>query len=202
VGAVGPTKARLEAFSDGVIAIILTLMVLEIKRPHLSGDASADFHALRELLPHLVIYLLSFLITAIIWVNHHHMFHLVKSVDAKVLWYNLNLLFWMSLIPLPTGLLGEQPASPLVNAFYGAVLFMMSASYYFLRCTAQGRMYEAVSGAEKRVRNRKNLISAGLYLSSIPLAFVSVQVSWAIFLLVPAAYFIPERADVCLHPKH
>ncbi len=202
MGVTGPTKARLEAFSDGVIAIILTLMVLEIKRPHLSGDAASDMAALRGLGPHIVSYLLSFLVVGIVWVNHHHMFHLVKSVDAKVLWYNLNLLFWMSLIPLPTGLLGEDASEPLVNAFYGAVLFMMSASYYFLRCHAQTRMYEEVSDAEKRVRNRKNLMSAGLYLLSIPLAFVSVYLSWAIFVFVPAAYFIPERADVCLHPKH
>src|SRR5215510_7563877 len=123
------TTGRLEAFSDGVIAIIITIMVLEMKVPH--GDALKD---LKPLLPVFLSYVLSFLYVGIYWNNHHHLFHSTRHVSAAVLWANLHLLFWLSLLPVSTAWMGEHHAAPGPTAFYGVVLFMAGVAYYILQC--------------------------------------------------------------------
>src|SRR5512141_3069478 len=123
-------KTRLEAFSDGVIAILITIMVLELKIP-----GGGDFDALRPVLPHLLSYVLSFIYLAIYWNNHHHMLHETDQINGKILWANMHLLFWLSLIPFATGWMGENHFAPLPTATYGAVLLAAAIAYYILQST-------------------------------------------------------------------
>src|SRR5215475_5623021 len=123
-------KERLEAFSDGVIAILITIMVLELKIPH-----GSDWEALRPTLPVFLTYLMSFVFLSIYWNNHHHMLHMVDRVNGKILWANLHLLFWLSLVPFTTGWLGENHFSPLPTAVYGIDLFLAGVAYYILQAT-------------------------------------------------------------------
>ncbi|TMA41448.1 MAG: DUF1211 domain-containing protein [Deltaproteobacteria bacterium] len=164
-------RGRLEAFSDGVIAIIITIMVLELKAPH---EASA--HALAAQAPVFLSYALSFLVVAIMWVNHHHLLHAIRAVDAPLLWWNNALLFAMSLIPFSTAFLGENPRSPLAVGVYGSNLALAGFGFFLLR------------GAVARRAD-----PAGLYASAVPLAYVSIWISFGIYLLIPALYFMPER---------
>ena len=180
---------RIEAFSDGVIAIILTVMVLELKVP-----SSATIPALRAAIPSLLSYALSFLIVAIMWVNHHHLMHLTKHATASLLWANNNLLFWMSLIPFVTAYLGQTHGAPLAVATYGAVLTLAGVGFTLLRhAITVGHHSSANIAEQNRWALRKSMFSSLLYAASVPLAFVSVRVSFFIFLLIPAAYFLPER---------
>ena len=182
---------RIEAFSDGVIAIILTVMVLELKIP-----TTASFAALRAVLPTLLSYALSFVIVAIMWVNHHHLMHLAKHPTASVLWANNNLLFWMSLIPFVTAFLGQTHGAALAVAAYGMVLTMAAIGFTLLRLAiVQRQLHNASEHAREHDRRalRKNLWSNVLYGSSVPLAFVHPYISFFIFLLIPAMYFLPER---------
>ena len=180
---------RIEAFSDGVIAIILTVMVLELKVP-----SSATIPALRAAIPSLLSYALSFLIVAIMWVNHHHLMHLTKHATASLLWANNNLLFWMSLIPFVTAYLGQTHGAPLAVATYGAVLTLAGVGFTLLRHAITVSHHSSANIAEQnRWALRKSMFSSLLYAASVPLAFVSVRVSFFIFLLIPAAYFLPER---------
>ena len=182
-------RARLEAFSDGVIAIIVTIMVLELKAPH-----DTTLAALRELLPRFLSYTLSFLVVAIMWVNHHHMMHTVKRVDARLLWCNNLLLFWMSLIPFVTAYMGENHAAPLPVALYGGVLTLSAASFTLLRVVLVRHDRSDPELAEHhQAVLRKNVFSTALYASSVPFAFVSVPLAFAIFVLIPVLYFLPER---------
>jgi uncharacterized membrane protein len=183
------TTSRLEAFSDGVIAIIITIMVLELRPP-----AEPTVAALLKVSPVFLSYALSFLLAAIMWVNHHHLIHVVHSVTARLLWSNLNLLFWMSLVPFVTDFMGNNYHQPMAVALYGLDLFMCSMGFYFLRSelirqsghdTAMVEYHEGVQ--------RKNALSAALYLISVPLAYVSVYISFFIFVLIPATYFLPEK---------
>lgn len=180
---------RIEAFSDGVIAIILTVMVLELKVP-----TSATLPAVRAVVPTLLSYALSFLIVAIMWVNHHHMMHLAKHASAKLLWANNNLLFWMSLIPFVTAYLGQTRGAPLVVAAYGLVLTFCAAGFTLLRY-AVTLDHPGHAGTQEQNRRaiRKSTWSCLLYASSVPLAFVHISISFFIFLLIPAIYFLPER---------
>jgi len=180
---------RIEAFSDGVIAIILTVMVLELKVP-----TSASIGALKSMMPSLLSYALSFLLVAIMWVNHHHLMHLAKHATAGLLWSNNNLLFWMSLIPFVTAYMGQTHGAPLAVATYGAVLTLAAIGFTLLRyvVTLDNRGHAKVQ-EQNRWALRKSVYSNVLYASSVPLAFYSVRVSLCIFLLVPAMYFLPER---------
>jgi len=182
-------KNRLEAFSDGLIAIIVTIMVLELKVPH-----HATLDNLITLAPVLLSYALSFLVVSIMWVNHHHLLHTVHKVDGQLLWTNINLLFWMSLIPFATGLLGESDGASLPTALYGADLTMCSVGFYLLRreIAKQHKEHVALASQHEAMLN-KNLISVAIYASSIPLAYISVYLSYFIFVLIPALYFMPER---------
>src|SRR5207253_5550676 len=163
---------RINAFSDGVIAILITILVLELKVPH-----GADLAALSGLLPVFLAYVLSFVVIAIYWNNHHHMFYLTDRITGGILWANLHLLFWLSLLPFVTGWMGENHFAPLPTALYGVVLLFAGVAYYILEQTiirSQGlgsRLREAVGG------DRKGVISGVLYAVAIPLAFVNHQMS-------------------------
>ena len=183
-------KGRLEAFSDGVIAIIVTIMVLELKIPH-----EGTLEALTKLGPTFCSYLLSFLVVAIMWINHHHMIHAFRKVTGSLLWLNMNLLFWMSLIPFVTGWMGEHSASPLPVALYGLDLTLCSFAFHLLRgeLICQSEDDDAEMLRYHRKVQRKNLFSLLTYALSVGLAFVSVFLSYAIFMIIPALYFLPEK---------
>jgi uncharacterized membrane protein len=193
--AIGP--ARLEAFSDGVIAIIVTIMVLELHTP-----AEPTMAGLLKIAPSLLSYALSFLLVAIMWVNHHHMTHALRKVTGRVLWYNINLLFWMSLTPFTTAFVGRNFREPFPVAVYGAVLALCSLAFKLLRgeLIDQYRDDHEMHAYHSLVR-RKNSYSLFLYLLSIPLAYYSVYASYLIFAGIAGTYFLPERklAEAPLH---
>jgi uncharacterized membrane protein len=181
-------KNRLEAFSDGVLAIIITIMVLELKVPH---EASLD--ALKPLLPIFLSYVLSFIYLGIYWNNHHHMFHTAKHVTGGILWANLHLLFWLSLFPFTTGWMGENHLAPTPTAVYGFVLLMAAIAYYVLQrriIASQGRDSLLASAIGN---DWKGKLSPMLYLAAIPLAFASVWVSNALFIFVAVLWLVPDR---------
>lgn len=183
------TTSRLEAFSDGVIAIIVTIMVLELRAP-----SQPTWRALLKVGPIFLSYGLSFLVVAIMWVNHHHLIHVVREVTARLLWSNLNLLFWMSLVPFVTDFLGKNYHHPMAVAIYGVDLGLCGSAFYLLRTELirqHGGDPELL--AYHASVQRKNAFSALLYLSAAPLAYVSVYVSFFIFALIPALYFLPEK---------
>ena len=182
-------KTRLEAFSDAVIAIIMTVMVLELKIPH-----GSDLDALRPLVPVFLAYILSFLYLGIYWNNHHHMLQATRTVNGKVLWANLLLLFWLSLVPFATGWMGENHFEPLPTALYGVVLLMCALSYTLL----QSKLTKHSAGenellAEAVGSDMKGKISLGLYVIAIGLAFVQQNISHAIYLFVALMWFVPDR---------
>jgi len=183
-----PTN-RIEAFSDGVIAVIITIMVLELKVPH-----DTTFRSLLAVAPQFLAYLLSFLVVAIMWVNHHHLLHAARHADARLLWSNNNLLFWMSLVPFVTAYMGNNYHDPQAVAPYGAVLFMCSIAFSILRnsISCHHRDDPGLVAYHRRAF-RKNLFSATLYAASIPLAFYDVRLSFTIFAFVALSYFLPER---------
>jgi uncharacterized membrane protein len=182
------TKGRLEAFSDGVIAIIITIMVLELKIPH-----GVEWSALKPLLPVFLSYALSFVFLGIYWNNHHHMLHMVERVSGGILWANLHLLFWLSLIPFGTAWIGEQGAAPLPVAIYGVVLFMAGVAYFILErriVSHQGphsKLREAVGNA------LKERVSVLAYLAAIAAAFVWPAVSMGIYVAVALMWLVPDR---------
>jgi len=183
------TKNRLEAFSDGVLAIIITIMVLEMKVPH----ESVHFEDLAPLLPVFLSYVLSFVYIGIYWNNHHHMLHATKRVTGGVLWANLHLLFWLSLIPFTTGWMGENRFASAPMALYGVVLLMASLAYWLLQ-TMIRRVQEDRSPFDKALgRDLKGKVSPVLYLAAIPLAFVSPWIAGAIYVLVAVVWFVPDR---------
>ena len=183
------TTSRLEAFSDGVIAIIVTIMVLELRAP-----AKPTLAARWKVAPVFFSYGLSFVVVAIMWVNHHHLIHAVQQVTARLLWSNLNLLFWMSLVPFVTDFLGKNYRQPMAVALYGLDLGLCGCSFYLLRTelVRQDRDNPNLSDYHAVVQ-RKNAFSAALYLLSVPLAYLSVYASFFIFALIPAMYFVPEK---------
>jgi uncharacterized membrane protein len=183
------TTNRLEAFSDGVIAIIVTIMVLELRAP-----SQPTWPALLKVAPAFLSYGLSFLVAAIMWVNHHHLIHSVREVTARLLWSNLNLLFWMSLIPFVTDFLGKNYRQPMAVVLYGLDLALCGSSFYLLR-TELVRQDQANPNLLEyhATMQRKNAFSAALYFLSVPLAYVSVYASFFIFVLIPAMYFLPEK---------
>jgi uncharacterized membrane protein len=181
-------KNRLEAFSDGVIAIIITIMVLELRVPH--GDTLA---ALLPLAPVLLSYVLSFVYVGIYWNNHHHLIHAVQKINGPTLWANLHLLFWLSLIPFVTGWLGENHFHTMPVALYGVVLFMCGLAYYNL-VRVLIKYDQPGSPLSKAIgRDFKGKVSLLAYALAIPLAFVNEWISMAIYLAVAAMWFIPDR---------
>ncbi|MFL5495481.1 MAG: TMEM175 family protein [Gemmatimonadales bacterium] len=182
------TKGRLEAFSDGVIAIIITIMVLEMKVPH-----GADLSALRPLIPVFLSYVLSFVFVGIYWNNHHHLLHAARQVDGRVLWANLLLLFWLSLFPFCTGWMGQNHFASLPTALYGIVLLMAAYSYLVLQ-----RAIVAVDGPSSPLAravgpDRKGLVSRLAYMAAIAAAFVRPWIAWALYVAVALLWFVPDR---------
>ena len=181
-------KGRLEAFSDGVIAIIITIMVLEFKRPD-----EVSLAALMQILPHVLIYALSFTYVGIYWNNHHHMFHAAKSVTGGVLWANLHLLFWLSLVPFVSGWMGEHPRESLPVGLYGGVLLMCGVAYSIL---AQLLVrHEGPNSVLARAfgRDIKGMGSVVAYLAALAAVPFAPLVSLAIYACVAAAWLIPDR---------
>jgi uncharacterized membrane protein len=181
-------KGRLEAFSDGVIAILITILVLELKLPH--GD---DWTALRTMAPQFSAYALSFVFLGIYWNNHHHMLQLVKHINGTILWANLHLLFWLSLVPFATGWLGENYRSPLPTAIYGVVLFTSGVAFYILLRTIlaaegpDGKLAAAVGNGVKP------LLSMLLYGVAVPLAYVRFWLADALYVAVSLLWLVPDR---------
>ena len=181
-------KNRLEAFSDGVLAIVITIMVLELKVPH--GASTAD---LQPLWPVFLSYVLSFIYVGIYWNNHHHMFHVVHKISGGVLWANLYLLFWLSLIPFVTGWMGENHFAPAPTALYGVVLLMAAIAYLNLQ-----RTILAIEGPEHTLaaaigKDAKGKISPLIYAAAIGLAFVSQWIACALYVLVATIWLVPDR---------
>lgn len=182
------SKGRLEAFSDGVIAIIITIMVLEMKAPH-----GTDLAALRPLLPVFLSYVLSFIYVGIYWNNHHHLFQVVKHVDGRVLWANLHLLFWLSLFPFVTTWMGENEFSGWPVAVYGAVLFG-AAIAYFLMTLALLAIHAKDSALALALGNDfKGKISLVFYVAAILLTFVNSWLALGLYIAVALIWFIPDR---------
>ncbi|MEJ6003047.1 TMEM175 family protein [Paucibacter soli] len=182
-------KNRLEAFSDGVLAIVLTIMVLELKVPH--GDT---LEALAPLLPVLLSYVLSFVYVGIYWNNHHHMLHAAKRVSGAALWTNLHLLFWLSLLPFVTGWMGENHFKPLPTALYGVVLLMAALAYWLLQhalIRAEGEQNSLLARAVGG--DLKGKLSLLLYLLALPLAFVGEWLAQLIYVGVALMWLLPDR---------
>jgi uncharacterized membrane protein len=180
-------KNRLEAFSDGVLAIIITIMVLEMKVPH-----GVELSALKPILPVFMSYVLSFIYVAIYWNNHHHLFHSTKHVSGRILWANMHLLFWLSLFPFATGWMGENHLAPTPTAVYGFVLFMAAVSYYILERTMicqQGRdsLLGRAVGSDWKAKT-----STALYLLAIPLSFVSPWIASGLYVVVAVMWVAPD----------
>ena len=181
-------KNRLEAFSDGVIAIIITIMVLEMKVPH-----GTDCAALVPVLPVFLSYVLSFLYVGIYWNNHHHMLHTVQRVSGGVLWANLHLLFWLSLFPFTAGWLGQNHLAALPTAVYGVVLLMAGTAYKILQQTIIARHGRDSLLGRAVGTDWKGYLSLAIYLVAIPLAFVNVWVANGLYVVVALIWFVPDR---------
>ena len=181
-------KERLLAFSDGVIAIIITIMVLELKAPH-----SADLAALAKLAPVFLSYVLSFVYVAIYWNNHHHMMHTVRRVGAGILWANMHLLFWLSLIPFSTAWLGENHFARLPTVVYGVSLLLPAIAYYILQKVIIASHGRDSTLAKALGRDLKGNISPLLYLAGIGLAFVNPWISIGIFAAVALMWLVPDK---------
>jgi TMEM175 potassium channel family protein len=181
-------KGRLEAFSDGVIAILITIMVLELHVPHGSG-----VHALRPLVPVFFTYLLSFVYLGIYWNNHHHLLQAAHRVNGVILWANLHLLFWLSLFPFVTGWMGENHFDATPCATYGVVCVGAALAYYLLQTAIIREQGEGSVIAEAIGRDLKGKISPALYIAAVPLAFVERWISVALYIAVAGIWLIPDR---------
>jgi uncharacterized membrane protein len=193
-------KNRLEAFSDGVLAIIITIMVLELKPPHETG-----FHALRALLPVFLSYVLSFLYVGIYWNNHHHLLHATHNVNAAILWSNLHLLFWLSLFPFSTAWIGENHVAPAPVAAYGVVLLMAAIAYYVLQRTIVAHQGRNSLLATALAYDWKGKLSPAIYLSAIVLAYFRPWLSIALYTFVALLWLVPDRRierALVSHEKH
>ena len=182
------TKARLEAFSDGVIAILITIMVLELHVPH-----EATWNALAPLVPVFLTYVLSFVFLGIYWNNHHHMLHAADRINGKVLWANLHLLFWLSLIPFVTGWMGQNHFMPIPSAAYGIVMLFAGIAYYVLAHTLM-----AEQGPDSRLtraigRDRKGKLSVVFWAIGIGLAFVNTWMAVMVYVAVALMWLVPDK---------
>src|SRR6266550_7465933 len=182
------TKSRLEAFSDGVIAILITIMVLELHTPH-----SADLAGLLEVLPTIGLYALSFVYLGIYWNNHHHLLHATSQVNGAVLWANLHLLFWLSLVPFATRWMGESGLAPLPTAIYGCVLLLSAIAFSILvrailACQPRDSVLAGAIGDDLKGR-----LSLGLYTAAIPLTFLNRWIAVALYALVALMWLVPDR---------
>jgi uncharacterized membrane protein len=182
------TTARLEAFSDAVIAILITIMVLELHIPH--GSHWSD---VRPLVPVFLTYVLSFVILGIYWNNHHHMLQATERINGRVLWANLHLLFWLSLFPFGTGWMGENHLDPLPTAAYGVILLLAAIAYYVLQTVIVAEQPEGSTLRTALGRDLKGKSSPVIYAAAIPLAFVSSIASVVLYVFVALLWLIPDR---------
>jgi len=181
-------KGRLEAFSDAIIAIIMTIMVLELAAP-----AGSDLPSLSPLLPKLLTYALSFIFLAIYWVNHHHLFQAVERVNGAVLWANIGLLFWLSLVPFVTAWAGDNAAAPVPVAVYGAVLILAAIAYFILVRTLLA-LHPAGSPLSDAIGNDfKGKVSVVIYAMAIGGSFLSTVVGWSLYVVVALIWLVPDR---------
>ena len=180
------SKNRLEAFSDGVIAVIITIMVLELKVPTSSGLA-----AYREIAPHLATYVISFVFVAIYWNNHHHLMHAVTRVDGVVLWANMHVLFWLSLVPFTTAWVAAVPSSTEATATYGAVFLLCGVAWVLLQRTLVGRGAVGTLVVEAMRRDIKGRLSLLGYVLGIGFAFIRPAIADAMYAFVALAWFVP-----------
>lgn len=181
-------KGRLEAFSDGVIAIIITIMVLELKVPK-----DYDFNSIFSIIPHFLSYVLSFIYLGIYWNNHHHLLHVCKKVNGKILWANLHLLFWLSLVPFATSWMGENHFETIPSITYGVILFFSAVAYYILQIQiikthGENSDLKAVIG-----NDFKGKVSVVLYLTAILAGFIFKWISFGIYILVALIWLIPDK---------
>ena len=181
-------KSRLEAFSDGVIAIIITIMVLELKMPE-----GADFNALKSVSPVLFTYVLSFAYIGIYWNNHHHLIHAAHKVNGAILWANTHLLFWLSLIPFVTGWMGENHFATIPVIAYGFILLMCGLAYYILVRTLIGLLGKDSIISRLIGNDFKGKISLVIYALALPLAYVSPWISCLLYIIVAMIWIIPDR---------
>ena len=193
-------KTRLEAFSDGVIAILITIMVLELRVPE-----GADWNSLQPIVPVFLTYVLSFVFLGIYWSNHHHLLHMADRITGGIMWANLHLLFWLSLTPFATGWMGRNNFAPLPTAMYGVVLLFAAVSYTILV-----RMIIAAQGPRSRLKaaigsDAKSNLSLAMYAAAIPLAFVNRWIAYALYVTVVLMWLVPDRrierrVDMESHP--
>jgi len=181
-------KGRLEAFSDGVLAVIITIMVLELKRPE-----GASLEALRPILPVFLAYVLSFLILAIYWNNHHHLMHAVEHVTGGVLWANMHLLFWLSLVPVTTDWMGDHHRDPWPVAIYAAVFLGAAIAYFFLTRALLAHHGTDSVLARALGSDKKGKLSGLAYAAAIPLAFVDTYISLGIIFVIALVWLVPDR---------
>jgi uncharacterized membrane protein len=181
-------KTRLEAFSDGVIAIIITIMVLEMKVPK-----DTDIQALRPLVPVLMTYVLSYVMVGIYWSNHHHLLHAAERVDGRILWANLHLLFWLSLVPFVTRWLGQNPRAAWPTALYGVVMWMAAVGYTVLQRSIVSHHGRTSALAAAIGRAFKEKVSLAAYTAAIPLAFYDQRISDLLYVAVALMWFYPDR---------
>jgi len=182
------TTSRIEAFSDGVIAIIITIMVLELRVPH-----EANLAALRPLAPVLLSYLLSFIYIGIYWSNHHHLLHAANHVDGRILWANLHLLFWLSLVPFVTAWMGENHFERVPVAIYGVVLFAASIAYFILTqalIALHGRTSKLATAVG---RDFKGLLSTFIYALAVPLSLTRGWLGFTLYVVVAIMWLVPDR---------
>ena len=190
------TKGRIEAFSDGVIAIIITIMVLELHAPH--GHDWADF---QPMVPIFLCYVLSFVNVGIYWNNHHHMFHAVRHVGGWVLWANLHLLFWLSLMPFVTGLIGESGFAGITVLLYAVDLLMCAMAYYLLVLALLAEHGKDSEFARALGSDRKEKLSLAVYLAAIPLSLFQPFLSLALIAIVAVLWIVPDRRFARVHEK-
>lgn len=191
---------RIEFFSDAVIAIIITLMVLEIRLPEIEDDESSAeiFHQLKEILPNIFAFMISFAVLGVYWVNHHQFFKAIEYSDWKLLWYNLHFLFWCSLIPLSTALLAENYHQPAITAIYGINMLTSGGAFGLMHAhtVKSGLFFFNLSPKILRRIKRLNVLAICLYVISIFAGYISVYISIAIFALVPALFFFPQNVEL------
>ncbi len=194
------SKERIVAFSDGVIAIIITLMILDIHFPKTLSDSNSieTWSQLSGMLPQIIAYSVSFYGLGIFWINHHNFFHMIKHSDRNFLWLNLNLLFWLSLIPLPTSYLAEHYDSPIATTLYGTVMLLSHASFGLLVLYASKKNLTLDNYNQASIRRilRTIVISCILWLTAIAVGYLSTYISYIIILMIAVAYFLPQNLEL------
>lgn len=192
---------RIEAFSDGVFAIVMTLLAFQFKVPHFTTHASLyqNFHELSKIYSNFISFVFSFLFVAVFWVSHHQLFHAIKEADRKLLWYNIHLLFWITMLPFPTAMVGDFPEVPLAVISLAFVLLMVSVASYMVRRYSFYKAAEIRENFSARLIGgglTKNIVAIVLNIGAIAAAFISVSISYVIFIIVLALFTIPHRGEI------